>query len=818
MSIISEMKRGIRGLTSSDNSVWPATIVLGLVIGITSSTYAFLHAVLLSPFPYPQAASLVVAWGAQEFDTRPGLQRSFVEQWRRQSRAVQSVGAFRLGAAKVAFGDGDIYVNATSIDSRVLATLGVVPLIGRGITEAGALHGGEIVLSYGLWRQYFGGDRDAVGGVVAVDGRVRTVVGVMPRDFFFPDLDTAVWIPITPSTADARDVQAVALLRSGADLSSATEELRRLAIESRSSQVPGVFALSDLVLRDYDTALWTLLSAGLLLLCAAIANTSNVLLARRIAGRREIAIRVALGASTRQIAAVLFREPVLVAVAATLVAIGTARGALLLIQWNELSDVPRLGDAVIDWRTVAFAVGLAVATAVATGVGSLTSEAFGGADVLNGASSTTPRPVVRIRCALLTVQIAAVVTLLAGAGLLASSFILRSTSHWGFEPDSLLLVEVDLSSLGGLDAVSGTIDSIEARLGQLPGVKSVATSDGVPIRWTRWGRVPLSVDGVVRTDIAPAEWIVSPSYFRTMGIRILEGREFLASTNDALGRYVVVGNSLARRLWGDSSAVGRRLGVMRAGTREGDLARPSSYVRSLLADALEPDGAAWEVIGVVDDVRMFGLAQAAPLAIYVHHRQATMRDSVRPFMSTLLRGVNVVMNVPNGPELMVPHVRSMLDADDLSIGVKAIEPFSDIVNRSVGGRGSSRLMWLVSLAVMGLSIVVAATGAFGITSFAVSSRMREFGLRRAVGANAPALAALVVRDVATWGGAGLIAGIGGALAVGATLRPFLFGVSPWDPRLLLTVAAVMILSAVAGALPSIRRAARLDPNRLLREI
>jgi putative ABC transport system permease protein len=411
------------------------------------------------------------------------------------------------------------------------------------------------------------------------------------------------------------------------------------------------------------------------------------------------------------------------------------------------------------------------------------------------------------------------------AGLIVRSFVQLSGADWGFDPDKLLLIDVKVppEMKKQRDIADEWAETVVARLRALDGVEHASRSDNAPIRWGAWKSVPLSVDGEMVTKRSwPSAWVVGNDYFVTTGVPILEGREFGADDTASAPSRVVISLALARKLWPNQRAVGKRLDVLMVRTVNGEplpeiLARMKRRDRTMENDpsVFEPvEGKTWEVIGVVGDVRMFSLDIAPMPALYLDHRQNPRSRMWGMDMSGF--EVKFLMRTTDKPTAVAGRAKTAILSVNPRVTFKEIVAMQDVVSTKIGGRGTNKLMVLVSTVFGGLALSFAVIGIYGVVSHTITQRIREIGIRIALGAGRGDVVRLVLRYAGRLLVAGLALGLVAAWAVTRGLQPQLFGMTATDPATYVSAVVALSFAVLAACILPLRRALRFDPVVLFR--
>lgn len=811
---------------------WTAVAVASLSLGIAVNLLIFsiVDAVLLRPFPYKDPSQLVFIWGTKDDSVRRGVSGSDLADWQARNRSFQSIDAF-LAPMTFGWGDSGETLSGACVGPSVLPLLGVQPALGRWFLADDAQPGADtvVIVSDGFWRTRLGGVSSAIGSTLRLNGRAYKVIGVTPRGFFFPDTNTQVLVS-TPCGAPnfwergGAFAHAIGRLRPGisvkqaeSDLDSINRQLARMYPDTNRNVTAGVQPFRNIVVGKYEKSLWLLLSAVGVVLLIACANVAHLQLARGVDRQIELAVRAANGARPTRLFSQLLTESLVLSLVSGAFALALTWWGIRIVRSMSLTDIARLDTAQVDLRLAAVAAGLSVLSAFVTGAWPAWRAAGVRInDVLKSGTNVAAVPARRLlRDLLATSEIALATLLLVVAGLLIGSFVRLSGANWGFDPDQLFVMRVGLPA----DAASSREGREEwksllrDRLTQNVGIEAVATSMGVPIHYV-WKPTALVIDGRI-ADWTAAGWTVGRDYFRTLGTRILEGREFGLEDGATAAPVVVVSESLARKLWPEGDAVGKVLSVPRFRTVGGDIApdiaeRMRRRDRTLMRDMGAFEVETREVIGVVEDIRAFGLDLVPDPAFYVDSRQegSELFSSTHTFV--------VVRTLGAGAAAVSATVRPILAGGDLNGELRSIDSMADLVAHSIGGRGSNRLMMLVAGLFGGLALTLTTLGIFGIVLHTVNQRLAEMGVRIAFGARR----ADIVRLVFGYGfrllWPGVALGLTLAWAVSQSMQSLLFGLSPTDPATHAGAVVILAIAVLAACLVPVRRALSVDAARLFR--
>jgi len=829
--LIIDLRFAVRLLLRSPNWTVIAVLSLALGIGANAVVFSLVDAVLLEPFPYRDSSQLVLLWGSKSEAQTPGISGADLADWREQNRTFQDMDgflenmAFSLGA-----GEAD-RVKAACMGHRVLPMLGVQPALGRNFVEEEARYGATLVviLSEALWRTRFSSDPAIVGRSIHLDDIPHEIVGVTPVGFFFPDTDAQLWVPAPCkfSGFDARGamlLHAVGRMRPGvsaaqaqADLDTINARLARAYPETNARRTTGVFLLRHILIGKYERALWTLVWAIALVLLIACANVMHLQLARGIDRETELAIRSASGAGRRRLLRQLLTESLLLAALSSIAGLFVAWMGVRVIHTFALTDIPRMEYARLDARVLGFALVISIVAAVVSGLWPAwkASGVHVSETLKLGVTATTGTSRSQMRDLLAITEIAAAITLLVASGLVVKSFVQLSRADWGFNPDKLLLIDVRLPKQRWLDRAfqSEISDAILSRMRSLSAVERAAVSHSAPIRWTGWSPRPLRVDGRIVTDVTAGVWTVGRGHFSAAGIPVHEGREFTEADDESAPRRVVISRALAGRLWPHQSSLGKTLEILdvkRTGAKRNSGFLVSKRSRAWPSDASmyeAVDGISWQVIGVVSDVRMFGLNIVPNPALYIEARQQPRSGH----WFGVATSVKVLLRTAGNPTDVIESVKTQIFAASKDVTLAEIVRLADLVAQSIGGRGSNKLLLIVTTVFGTLALTFATIGIYGVVAHNVTQRLREIGIRVALGAARRDVIGIVMGDGFRLLASGLALGVTAAWAATRGMRALLFATTPTDP---FTYASVMLILAGAALLAcalSLRRALRFDP-------
>jgi putative ABC transport system permease protein len=791
--LFKDVRHGARQLARARGFTAAATAALTLGIGAATVIFCAVDAVLLRPLPYAEPDRLVVVL----HDGRSPVAPATFGAIRAQASSFSAVGVAEVWHPNLAADGGALSVAALRLTADVLRMTGSRPLVGRAFTEAEEEPGREhvVLLGHALWQRAFAGDATVVGRTVRLEGTPYAVVGVMPPGFDFPPFwarGAEMWAPLAlrdrMGSWNGRSLRLFAQLAPGVPLARAREEVA--AVASRvEAEHPGtmkglvVRPLQDVVVRNVRPALLVLLGAVGLLLLIACANVAHLLLARAAGRAREMAVRQALGAGRGRLIRQALAESALVAGlgAAGGIAVACA-GVRALVAWRPPS-VPRIETMALDLRVLAAAVTASILCGLAFGILPALASARRDAqpDLKDGERGSSARGG-RLRDALVASEIALALVLLVGAGLLVRTFAALGAIDPGFDPKGVLTMAVSLS--GSSENAPGrraafVVETVE-RLRATPGVEAASAINHLPIAGDVWG-LPYHAEG--RPLPAPGEepaaaWrVVLPGYFRAMRLPLVRGRDFDAQ--DTVGRpgVVIVNETLAAAQWPGRDPIGRTLAV-------GAIREPRWLT----------------VVGVARDA-VRGEWSAAPAAeVYVPFLQCS--DYLEG-QGSQYASMTLVARTAGAPAALAPAARAIVHGRAPDAAIASLQSMDDVV---AGSFQEPRLYVVLLVGFATVALALAAVGIYGVVSHTVARRRQEIAIRMALGAGPSQVLRLVLAQGMRAVAIGAAAGLCAAGLLGGSLSSLLYGVSPWDPVTLASVAALLAAVALLATYVPARRA------------
>ena len=780
-------------------------LTLALGIGATTAIFSVVNAVLLRSLPYEAPDRLVVVRGAPTNGDMSKVTASsswpdYVD-FRTSARAYTELAAVSTSVVTLTGATVEpAPVSAAAATATLFPTLAVAPAFGRAILPSDeTLTAPRVVLiGHALWRTRLGGDSAALGTMLTLDGVPHTIIGVMPEWFDFPEA-TQLWAPATPRNEElergVHRLRIIGRLGPGTTREAADVEAKRIFArleaehpESNAFRTASVEAMAESATRGIRPVLLVLFGAVALVLMIVCTNVASLFLVRAASREREVALRIALGASRSRIATQFLVESILLSVVGGLLGLALALWGVQALLAAAPASIPRASEIGVDFRVLGFVLAVSVLTGIA--FGAIPAFQLGGIDA-NGplkdgshaiAGSRATR---RVRKALVIAEISLAMILVIGAGLLLETLARLQRVDPGFEPARLLVTQLKLPTARYPDParILAYYEVIRARVAALPGVASAAFAYEHPLSpgWTTSFRIagrPAPVEGQeAEARMRP----VTPGYFATAGIRLLKGRDVSVHDRAGSAGVVIINEAFAKVHFPGEDPIGKRL--ERTSWWPG---MPSSY----------------EIIGMIHDERFLGFASDADPATYFPHAQVAFGE------------MYLVVKTRSDPAPLIPTLRSEIWAVDRDIPLDDLRPMADLVGGALARpRFVGMLLGLFAAAAM----LLAAMGIYGLLAYTVAQRTPEIGIRMALGAPRGTVLRGIVAQGLGLAAVGIAIGAAGAVAMTRLLSGMLFGVTPTDPRTFAAVAALLTVVAVLAAYLPARRASRVDPVIALRQ-
>ena len=792
----------IRRLAMAPAFTLIAVATLALGIGANSAIFSIVYAVLLKPLPFAEPERLVQLYQVSEGRNVPYFSPPNFLDTQAETKSFEEIAAVDGGSVTLTGNGAPAVLNGAEVSASFFKVFQMTPELGRAISrdENDPDKATVVVLGHELWKTRFGGDPKIVGQSIRLDSRPFTVVGVAPKNFSFPD-ETELWTPLAYDpifrihSRGAWYLRVFGRLKPGVPVAAAVEETKMIAdrlakaYPDANQGLGGTTRpLQEAMVGSSRSSLYLLLGAVGLVLLIACVNVANLLMARAAARGPEFAVRQALGAGRGRIFRQLMTESLLLGAlggASGVLVASISLGSLIALQPN---GVKRLNEAHIDPTVMLFAAALSVATGLLCGVFPGMSARRAPAQVLReGARGLLAGRNGRVRGGLVIGQMALAMMLLAGAGLLLRSFAQLQQVNPGFEVKDALTFRIALPDEAYKDESRRVafFDRLLERVSALPGVRASSATLGLPLNGTQ---INISFQVKNRPELPPSQQpamemrAATPAYFKAMGMPIVRGRGIEPGDVAGAAQVVVLSQSAVRKYFPNENPIGQWITL---GWRR-------------------PDGqpkAGGEVVGVVGDVKTFGLARDAVPEIYLPYAQLPVGS-----MDVLVR-----TSVP--PMSLGPSVEQAVHELDPDIPVARLRSLEDVVSRSIS---QPRFYMLLLGLFASMAVLLAALGIFGVISYAVTQRSREIGIRMALGAHPGSVMRLVLSSAAVLIVSGIGLGLAGALVLSRSLSSLLFNLSPTDPSTLAGVAVFLgAVALLASYLPA-RQATRVDPLLTLR--
>ena len=813
LNLLPDLKHGLRVLVKNPGFTAAAIIVLALGIGANAAIFSVVNAVLLRPLPFLDPARLVQLWHVPPPKSFPGMTTfalsaaNFID-WQRQNNVFDKMAIYTGSSLNLTGREQPEALQGAAVSAEFFSTLQVQPMLGRAFTpdedQQGKNH--VVILTYGLWKSRFAANPNIAGQSVNLDGQPYIVAGVMGPKFRFPGW-AQYWTPMgwTDKQRAVRGEHhylAIARLKTNIAIPQAQAEMT--AISTRlAEQYPEddkgwgavVVPLREEVVSDVRPALLVLLGAVAFVLLIACANVANLVLAKTFGRRKEIAIRVALGAAGSRVVQQILAETLLLSLAGGALGLLLAKLGMALTLKFLSDNLPKSTEVSLDTSVLAFTVFISIVTGVIAGllpairmtktnVNDALKQGLGKTDSDSGGRRT--------RSLLVVSEVALSLILLVGAGLMIRSLWLLSTLDAGFDPHNVLtmtLVVPQNKYSRPIDEIA-FFDRVLSKVRALPGVVSAGLIDDLPLNG-EGSHQPIAIEGRPVQAMSDQPEVdtrtITSGYLSTMHIPLRRGRDLSAADAPDRPGVVLISASMAQRFWPNEDPIGRHLTM------------------TFFPDKVR------EIVGIVGDVKLEGMDAAASSATVYLPTSQLSTPSLGEWRSFPMQ---LVVRTQSQPTRLVSAVTAAIHSIDSDQPVTDIMTMDNLVGNSLSQRRFSMLL-LAAFAV--LALLLAAVGIYSVLAFAVRRRVREIGIRVALGAEVKDILRLVITEGMKPALIGLLLGVAGALALGRVLASFIYGIAAYDP---LTFAAVAILLVVVALLASIipaYRAARIEPTRALRE-
>jgi len=808
-----DMRYGARMLLKNPGITFVVILALALGIGANTAIFSVVNAVLLRPLPYPESDRLVFLNERSAVLDEMSISYPNFADWRNQNQVFEKIGVHNRNSYNLT-GAGEVErIPTAQVSADLFSALRVNAAVGRVFNNEEDKPGGApvVVLSHGLWQRRFGGQMSILNQQLTLNGKSYTVIGVMPQDYLYPSR-VEMWVPVGQLSGDSNWQQrgnhpglyAVARLKPGATLAQAQADLDNIAAnlekqypDSNAGNRVRIRPMLEIFVSDARSTLWVLFGAVAFVLLIACANIANLLLARATARQKEMAIRSAMGAGRWRIARQLLTESVLLSLVGGILGLLIARWCIDLILYISPDAIPRSREISLDWRVLAFTIGVSFLTGILFG---LVPALQAGVVDVHETLKETGRGTTRrhwLRSSLVVVEVASTLVLLIGAGLMIRSFYRLQNVNPGFSYARLASFTVSLPQKKYVteEQRGEFFKRLLENIRTLPGVEAAAAASGLPLGNNGW-QTSYVVDGqpIPPRDQTPLmeACTVTPDYFRAMNIPLLRGRYFTDQDNRSFlaGRdlskldegerlvagvnSIIIDEEFARRHWPNEDAVGKRI---KLGTDDNS---------SVLA-----------VVGVVGRVKMEGLSQ-----------DSNRVQGYFPFWQVPTTAMAVIMKASGDPNQLIASAREQVKQVDPDQPIYNIKTMDEIRAESVAGE---RLNLTLFSIFAGIALLLAIVGIYGVMSYTVTQRTHEIGIRMAIGAQQRDVFKMIMGQGMMLALIGIVIGLVGAFALTRLMATMLFGVTATDPATFAAIAILLTLVALLACYLPGRRATKVDP-------
>ena len=803
-TLLQDLRFGLRMLAKNSGFTAIAIITLALGIGANTAIFSLVNTILLRPLPYPDSQQLVVVWETEPSgpgDLYPATGPDF-KDWRAQNGVFTRMAAATITGAALMGAGGPLRISGYEVSPEMFHLLGFQPLKGRMFAEDETQpgHNHVVILSFGLWQRAFGGDGGIVGRKITMDGEAYDVVGIMPREFKFPQIwgnRAEFWKPLTlqqPKWRQNRGTHwmfvigrlknGIRLEKARADMETLSQRLAHQYPNTNTGVIAKVVSLQEQLVKKVKPALLVLFAAVGFLLLIACVNVANLLLAKAVSRQREIAIRLAVGSGRARLIRQLLTESVLLFFFAGLAGLLVGSNALrILLRAAPTGYVPDILQVHLDGWVFLFT--FLVAFVAGTLAGLVPAIHVSNPD-LQSALKESSRAVTsthqRSRSVLTAAEVALALMMLIGAGLAIKSLVRLLGVDAGFDANHVLTAHLSLpdTRYAKPEQITPFFEQLLQRIEALPGVKSAAVTSELPLQGGDNGVVYIEGQPIPKnmwSSPLVETCAVSPGYFHALRIPLLRGRDFTEEDVKGKLKVAIINQAMAHRFWPNQDPVGKRFA--------NDYQHPKWIT----------------VVGVVGDVREFGMNEAPIPEAYPPEYQEG-----ESFMSLVIR-------TSTPPLSQISGVRGVVHALDQQLPVFRPRTLASIVSES---SGQQRFVALLLGLFAALALVLASVGIYGVIAYSVAQRTHEFGIRMALGAANQDIMKMVVSEGLRLALAGVAAGLVGAWVLTRFLSSLLFGVKPTDPGTFVAVSLVIISVALGACYIPARRATKVDPMVALR--
>lgn len=812
--MLSDVRHALRLLIKDRSFTITALLTLALCIGANTAIFSVVQSVLLRPLPVPEADRLVLVLNSYPNAGAPRAAAAVPDYFDRLAgvTALEHMALYRRGGLTLGAEGGAERLTSVTATPSFYQLTGAVPVAGSLLTDADAEEGAtrRVLLSHSLWQQKFGGNPTAVGQEIRLNGNVHIIAGVLPADFTVLWNDIDVWLPTRFTAREKSDDSRhsnnwtmVGRLKDGATLSQVQQQLDAInaANDERFPQFRQIlkdagyrtdaFMLHADLVRELRPVLYLLWAGVAFVLLIGCVNIANLVMIRSSGRAREMATRHAIGASHGRLGRQILSETVLLSVVGGALGVMLGWWALAAVPALGLDELPRGHEIRLDMVSVLVALGLTLVVGVLIGllpVMRLRSMNLNTTLRDEGRGGTVSRRTNLVRRGLATAQIALAFLLLIGAGLMLASFREVLKIDPGFTPSGVITAQVTLPATAYPDEAA--LAAVSRRLvdaaAAIPGVEAAGLTSVLPMTGDYSSSV-IFAEGYVpkpgESLISPAQTSVSDGYFEAMKTPLIRGRYFAAGDTADAPLAIIIDETLAAKFWPGQDPIGRRM-----------------YGPAGMDDpmAITPETKFYNVVGVVKDVQIMGLASGVPMVGAYYYAQAQNPDRV----------MVIALRTSTAPDSVVNSLRAKVAEINPELPVYSVHTMMELMDQSLVGR---RVPMLIATAFAVVALFLSAIGVYGVLAYQVEQRRREIGIRMALGSTAREVFALVLNDGLKIAGAGLAVGLAGTWFVGEAMRSQLYAVAPHDVRVIAGVSLVLTLVAIAATVIPARRAAKVNP-------
>jgi putative ABC transport system permease protein len=809
-TLLQDVRYCVRMLLKHPGFAIASVLTLALGIGANTTIFTLINGVLLRQLPVKMPEQVFSIWLVDaSASTLPFSIPDFID-FKNQNHVLEDMAAYTDWSTNLTGSGEPERLQGDMVTTNMFQMLGVEAIAGRTFQpeDDNSDSTKAVVLSYGLWQRRFGGSFNVIGRKLILNDEPYTVVGVLPSEFSFPGLKVELWVPLDlkthPSRAERLDnfFRVIARLQPGVTREQAQSDMNSIAHylqqqypkENRRKESAKLVGLKEEMVGDFRIALLALFGAVFLVLLIACANLANMSLARAISRHREMAVRIALGASRGRLVQQVLTESVVVAL------LGGGLGLLLAIWGTRMlislspTTLPRVQEVNVNWTALIFTLGISLLVGIAFGLAPAlqVSKAYINED-LKGASKGTSEVGSRkfLRSLLVISEMALTLVLLISVGLFIKSFLRVQQVDLGFKSDNVLAVQLAFpkTKYTTCAAVKSFYNQLSPRVENLPGVRAVSVVSLLPLSGLRAG-VTFTIDGKPPAsphEVPSAQYrMISSNYFRTLGISLMEGREFSDQDADGSRGVAIINETMARRFWPYEHPIGEHLRI----------------------NDQNPTPREVEVVGVVSNVKQFMPDGEPTMDLYVPYSQ--IPEAVLPWA---IRNMSLVVRTDPDPLTLATPIRREVEAIDSSVPATNARRVDDFISASIATRRFNLLLLMVFAAG---ALLLAVVGVYAVMSYSVVQRTREIGIRLALGAQRGDVLRLVLRQGMRMILVGELIGLIGAVVLTRVLSSLLFGISATDLSTFVSVSLVLAFIGLLACYLPARRATKVDPIMVLR--